>query len=170
MNAAALRAVLALPVNVLVVIPALLLWWTGSLDFAEPVALRFWLAPVCFTAGLMLMVRTIGLFTHVGEGTLAPWNPTQNLVVVGVYRHVRNPMISGVLANLLGEALLFGSWPLFAWFAVFLAGNALYMPLFEEPGLEARFGEDYRRYKANVPRWIPRLTPYEETPSESSQD
>ena len=31
----------------------------------------------------------------------------------------------------------------------------------EEPGLQRRFGDDYRRYKANVPRWVPRATPWE---------
>jgi protein-S-isoprenylcysteine O-methyltransferase Ste14 len=76
--------------------------------------------------------------------------------VLGVYRHVRNPMISGVLLNLLGEALLFGSRPIALWFAIFFAANAIYLPLVEEPGLEARFGDDYRRYRAAVPRWVPR--------------
>jgi protein-S-isoprenylcysteine O-methyltransferase Ste14 len=40
---------------------------------------------------------------------------------------------------------------------VFFIGNAIYFPLIEEKGLEKRFGDEYRDYKANVPRWIPRL-------------
>ena len=40
---------------------------------------------------------------------------------------------------------------------LFFAGNAVYFPLFEEKDLEKRFGEDYRRYKVHVPRWVPRL-------------
>ncbi len=51
--------------------------------------------------------------------------------------------------------------PLVAWLLVFVAANAIYIPLIEEPGLERRFGEDYRRYKANVPRWVPRLSPWQ---------
>jgi protein-S-isoprenylcysteine O-methyltransferase Ste14 len=39
--------------------------------------------------------------------------------------------------------------------------NALYMPLFEEPGLKRRFGADYDMYAANVPRWLPRLRPWD---------
>jgi protein-S-isoprenylcysteine O-methyltransferase Ste14 len=109
--------------------------------------------------GLSLMGATIGLFVRVGRGTLAPWSPTRRLVVQGPYRWVRNPMISGVLFVLLGETLLFRSPALLAWWAFFFLGNAIYLPLSEEPGLEARFGEDYRRYKRQVPRWIPRLTP-----------
>ena len=80
--------------------------------------------------------------------------------MVGPYRHVRNPMISGVLFILLAEALFFGSLPILAWFTVFLVVNSTYIPLVEEPGLEKRFGEEYIRYKQHVPRWIPRLTPY----------
>jgi protein-S-isoprenylcysteine O-methyltransferase Ste14 len=158
------RAVLALPANVLLIVPAILLWLTreGRLGWSlsGPGQLAFWLGLLCLAVGLTLMVRTIGLFESEGEGTLAPWNPTQKLVVTGVYRHVRNPMISGVLFNLLGEALLLRSPAVLAWFAVFFAGNAIYIPLLEEPGLERRFGEPYRRYRQAVPRWIPRLRPY----------
>lgn len=110
--------------------------------------------------GLVLFVSTVGLFARVGKGTLAPWDATRRLVVRGVYRHVRNPMIVGVMCVLLGEATLLGSLPLLGWFALFLLANALYIPLVEEPGLERRFGTDYRFYKRNVPRWIPRLRPW----------
>jgi hypothetical protein len=61
---------------------------------------------------------------------------------------------------------LFGSAGLLLWFALFALGNAVYMPLIEEPGLERRFGADYVRYKQNVPRWIPRLTPWDDTPQD----
>jgi Phospholipid methyltransferase len=70
------------------------------------------------------MYRTIRLFARAGQGTLAPWDPTRRLVIQGPYRYLRNPMISGVLAVLIGEAVLLGSPPLAAWFAVFLAANA----------------------------------------------
>jgi Kef-type K+ transport system membrane component KefB len=94
--------------------------------------------------------------------TLAPWNPTQKLVVQGVYRHVRNPMITGVSCILLGEAIFFGSPWLLGWFGLFVLVNMLYIPLGEEPGLAKRFGEDYLVYKQNVPRWIPRLRPWKD--------
>lgn len=103
------------------------------------------------------MTLTISIFATIGEGTLAPWDPPKRLVVRGVYRHVRNPMISGVLFVLLGEAILFGSMPVFVWFGVFALINAIYIPFVEERALENRFGDDYRLYKQNVPRWIPRL-------------
>jgi protein-S-isoprenylcysteine O-methyltransferase Ste14 len=56
---------------------------------------------------------------------------------------------------LVGEALIWGSALLAAWAAGFLLINHVYFILSEEPGLEERFGEDYRIYKENVPRWIP---------------
>jgi protein-S-isoprenylcysteine O-methyltransferase Ste14 len=56
-------------------------------------------------------------------------------VVRGVYRHVRNPMISGVFFVLLGEAMLAASLPILGWFIVFVVVNVVYIPLAEEPGL-----------------------------------
>jgi protein-S-isoprenylcysteine O-methyltransferase Ste14 len=111
--------------------------------------------------GLLLLVATIRLFVTVGKGTLAPWNPPRRLVIRGIYRHVRNPMIAGVFIILLGEAVLAASLPLLGWFAVFVIVNAVYISLFEEPGLVRRFGDNYLAYQQNVPRWIPRLRPWE---------
>jgi protein-S-isoprenylcysteine O-methyltransferase Ste14 len=111
--------------------------------------------------GLTLMYRTIRLFATRGEGTLAPWDPPRRLVVEGPYRHVRNPMISGVWFLLAGEALVLGSPWIAVWLAAFATANVIYMPLSEEPGLERRFGDEYRAYKRAVPAWIPRVRPWE---------
>lgn len=158
-----LRAIVVLPCMVTLVIPATLLWWKGPDTFGwwQSAPIRAALSTVgaaliCF--GLVLMAATVRLFATVGRGTLAPWNPTQRLVVHGVYRYVRNPMISGVLAILLGEAVLAVSLPIACWFLAFFTVNAVYIPLSEEPGLLQRFGEDYAEYRRNVPRWVPRLT------------
>jgi len=105
------------------------------------------------------------LFTKYGEGTPAPWDPPRKLVIIGPYRYVRNPMITGVLLVLLAEALLFGSWLIAGWMLLFLLGNVIYFPFVEEKGLEKRFGDEYLKYKARVPRWIPRLTPWEKAES-----
>ena len=110
--------------------------------------------------GLTLMYRTIALFAREGEGTLAPWDPTQKLVVRGPYRFVRNPMIVGVLAVVTGEAALFGSPALLVWATTFFVLNAIWFPLVEEPGLVKRFGDDYEAYRHHVPRWLPRRTPW----------
>ena len=164
MNRPLVKAVLILPGTALVYVPGLFLWLARDTPYAaawaDPGAARFWLGLAAGGCGLGLMLWTVTLFTRVGEGTPAPWAPPRRLVVRGPYRHVRNPMISGVLLVLLAEALLLGSWPLAAWLLVFFAANALYFPLIEEKGLEKRFGADYRVYKANVGRWIPRPRPW----------
>jgi len=161
-----LRAIILLPGVVTLLIPVTILWRTGmdSHGLWQSVPASRLLLPVigigCLCLGL-LMTATIRLFVTVGKGTLAPWEPPQRLVVKGVYRHVRNPMISGVLFVLIGESVITASVPLFRWFLIFAAINAVYIPLSEEPGLVGRFGEEYLTYKRNVPRWIPRLTPWE---------
>jgi protein-S-isoprenylcysteine O-methyltransferase Ste14 len=75
-------------------------------------------------------------------------------------------MITAVLAVLAGEAMLFGSVGLLIWFGAFFALNYINFLVYEERDLERRFGDDYRSYKRNVPRWIPRRTPW--TPGSSS--
>lgn len=158
-----LRAVLLLPLMVTVVVPGALLYGFGadSLGLWQSAPWSRFALPavgvVLALLGLTLVIATVRLFAVVGKGTLAPWDPTRKLVVRGVYRHVRNPMISGVFCLLLGEAIGAGSLPLLAWAALFLAVNAVYIPLHEEPGLVKRFGAEYEEYRRNVPRWIPRL-------------
>jgi protein-S-isoprenylcysteine O-methyltransferase Ste14 len=153
---------LLLPFVVVVIIPYWLLttfaasdtrWGDGSLIW--------WLfrsvGTVSIIVGLVLFSWCVSLFARVGQGTLAPWDPTHNLVAKGPYRFVRNPMIIGVALMLIGQALLWGSWVVGIWACVFVFINHIYFVLSEEPGLEKRFGEGYLDYRANVPRWVPRL-------------
>ncbi len=162
-----LRAIILLPGVVTLVIPGTILWREGMDTYglwqsipASRVILPL-IGVMCISLGLLLMTATIRLFETVGEGTLAPWEPPKRLVVQGVYRHVRNPMISGVLCVLLGESVLTASLPLVHWFLIFAIINLIYIPLLEEPMLVNRFGEEYVTYKRNVPRWVPRWKPWE---------
>jgi protein-S-isoprenylcysteine O-methyltransferase Ste14 len=152
-------SILLLPFMAVVVVP----WWLlGRLADVDTRWSGLWLAGVAlFACGFALFAWCIALFARVGQGTLAPWDPTQRLVAVGPYRHLRNPMISGVAAMLSGEALMFGSWVVVLWAALFVVVNHVYFIAVEEPGLERRFGESYRAFKANVPRWLPRRAPWE---------
>jgi protein-S-isoprenylcysteine O-methyltransferase Ste14 len=162
-----LRAIILLPGMVTLAIPGIILWRTGKDSWGlwqSLPAVRIILpviGVICICLGLVLMISTIRLFVTMGKGTLAPWEPPQRLVVRGIYCHVRNPMISGVLCVLLGESVLTASVPLLRWFLIFAIINAIYIPLLEEPALVRRFGEDYLVYKRNVPRWIPRWKPWE---------
>ncbi|MHB9108658.1 MAG: methyltransferase family protein [Armatimonadota bacterium] len=160
-----LRALILLPGSVMGLLPAPILHRTRGTKYAarlrRPNDPLFWLALLLGGAGLGLMVWTVRLFATVGKGTPAPWEPPKRLVVRGPYRYARNPMISGGQLILIAETLLFRSVPLAILSAFFFLVNALYFPLVEEKGLEARFGRAYRTYKAHVPRWIPRLRPWE---------
>jgi len=159
MNLELVKAVIVLPGTALVFVPGAILWLaaeSGAVPVpAGPSLPRFWCGVVLGTSGFALAAWTTRLFVTAGRGTPAPWAPPQKLVVRSPYRHVRNPMITGVLLMLGAESLFFGSWHLAGWMLAFFAGNALYFPLVEERALERRFGDDYRLYKANVPRWIP---------------
>lgn len=159
-----IRAIAALPGVVVVAVPLVVLigfganvsWGLDGVAATLPVLL----GAALIGLGFALWLWTVRLFARIGKGTLAPWDPPRRLVVEGPYRHVRNPMIAGVLAVLAGEAALFGSLPLLIWFGLFFAANVIGFQVYEEPRLERRFGEEYRTYKRNVPRWLPRRTPW----------
>ena len=112
-----------------------------------------------FLCGLGMLIWTTGLFAR-HHGSLAPWNPPPQLVIVGPYRHCRNPMISGVYAMLVGEAIAFQLPWLAAWCTAFIIGMSSNIVFHEEPVLLKRFGEAYAQYCKSVPRWIPRIRPY----------
>jgi len=120
--------------------------------------------------GLVLFAASLRQFAVRGKGTLAPWDPPRHLVVEGPYRYVRNPMISGVVFLLVGEALLLRSWPHGQWALLFLAINLVFIPLVEEPQLERRFGASYREYRQHVGRLLPRLRPWQPADRRSVRD
>lgn len=164
-----LSSLLILPGTAAVLIPALLVWaFGGPGERLEP----HWLHAASIAAGgaaglagAALAVWTFRLFMSADpKGTIAPWRPINRLVVKGPYRHVRNPMISGVLLILIGEALMLRSLPVLAWAGVFYAANTLWFALWEEPDLHRRFGADYAAYSSAVRRWLPRVRPYRATP------
>ena len=147
---------LILPVTVLILVP---LWIEDDFSINNIYALIG--DSILILAGLLVIVLTISAFIRIGKGTLAPWSPTKKLVVTGIYAHVRNPMISGVLTVLLGESLAILSLSIFIWAIAFFIINNIYFLIYEEPNLGERFGEDYRQYKSKVPRWIPAMKPYQ---------
>jgi protein-S-isoprenylcysteine O-methyltransferase Ste14 len=157
-------AVLALPVTVTVAVPAWIARRAGVQVTLPSTASDMLLAsagiPVLM-AGLILFASSLYEFFVHGRGTLAPWDPPRRLLVRGPYRYVRNPMISGVAFVLCGTALMLRSRPHAMWAVIFVLINATYISLLEEPGLEARFGEEYARYKRHVRRFLPRLTPWD---------
>jgi protein-S-isoprenylcysteine O-methyltransferase Ste14 len=119
-----------------------------------------------FVGGMFLALGIIGLldsfarFALQGVGTPAPIFPTRHLVVTGLYRFVRNPMYVAVVSAILGQGLILGNVALLAYGAVVWTLFHLFVLIYEEPTLRASFGSDYESFCAEVPRWIPRLTPW----------
>lgn len=157
-----LLAILILPFTVVIIIPYALAY-SSAQDMSWTNNLAKWpthiLGALIFVAGLAVFLWCVTLFARVGRGTLAPWDPTKSLVAAGPYRYVRNPMISGVITMIVGEALYYGSWGVAIWALFVFALNHTYFIASEEPGLEERFGSAYLEYKSKVPRWFPRLWP-----------
>lgn len=137
------------------------LWITR---FRVPAAEPRWqmlVAAALILAGLSPAFESIRRFVVVGRGTLLPTTPTEHLVVSGFYRFVRNPMYAGVLIALAGEVLLFRSRGLLLFAVLLWLCFHLFVSRYEEPTLTRRYGDEYLRFKQNVPRWLPRLKPWQ---------
>ena len=96
-------------------------------------------------------------FAVIGGGTPAPISPTKILVVRGLHRFVRNPMYLGVALVIGGQAWLFHSKHIALYMVCMLLVAHLFVVFYEEPTLHRQFGEEYDRYRASVPRWIPKM-------------
>ena len=155
-----LRDIIILPFTVTCVVPYYI-YDAGGFLLPDMLPLKI-TGGILMACGVSLVAYTVFLFNLVGKGTLAPWSPKERLVVQGPYRYCRNPMITGVLFILIGEALIFNSISILLWSVLFFSINTLYFILIEEPGLAKRFGENYRNYREHVPRWIPNIRPYKE--------
>ena len=110
--------------------------------------------------GFYFLIKTFIVFIKVGAGTIMPWDPVKRLIIAGPYAYVRNPMILSLIIILVGEAVLFGSIGTAALAVLNFIVNAIYFKYSEEPGLIKRFGNEYKEYRTNVPRWIPRMKPW----------
>ncbi len=121
--------------------------------------LRVALGIALIVPGLIPPVHAFIQFARAG-GTPMPLAPTQRLVVNGFNRFVRNPMYVGLLAAILGQALLFDSPWLVLYAAIGWIATASFVHWYEEPTLVSTYGEQYEEYRRNVPAWIPRLTPW----------
>jgi protein-S-isoprenylcysteine O-methyltransferase Ste14 len=91
------------------------------------------------------------------RGTGIPFNPPWELVVVGPYAWIRNPMLTGVFSVLFGIGFLTHSVSMVLfWTPVFVVLNAIELRLVEEPELELRLGASYSEYRQRVPMFLPR--------------
>jgi len=144
----ALLAFVALPGVVAFAAPLLLAWLDPKARGFEPLAL------IPLVGGVFLLLWCVRDFYVSGKGTLAPWAPPRNLVVVGLYRWSRNPMYVAVLLVLLGFAIAFRSRQLLGYALVVGVAFHLRVVFGEEPWLARTHGEAWQRYRERVPRWL----------------
>ena len=122
-----------------------------EMGFFAYLAIPLWLM------GAAILLWSFWNFLHEGRGTPAPIDPPRELVAVGFYRYVRNPMYVGVFLILLGHFLWFEFISLIIYLAIAFVIVHLFVTLYEEPTLKSKFGKAYEEYLKNVPRWIPRF-------------
>ncbi len=115
------------------------------------------LGAVLIAAGVLVLLDSFVRFALQGLGTPAPVFPTRHLVVTGLYRYVRNPMYVAVFAVILGQSLLLGSVRVLGYAALVGLAFHLFVLAYEEPTLRKKYGDEYKVFCSNVPRWIPRL-------------
>jgi protein-S-isoprenylcysteine O-methyltransferase Ste14 len=147
----ALLAFLALPAVVGGLFPWLLL---GSDGWRMRGSILGW--PILLF-GACILLWCVRDFYVIGKGTLAPWDPPKKLVIVGLYRLMRNPMYVGILGWVAGWSLIAGSPILAAYAGVLAISFHLRVIFYEEPTLARKFGYAWTEYRATVNRWLPKL-------------
>lgn len=138
-------------------------WWISRWEFQLSflgVELTRFVGAALILAGVAGLVDSFVRFALQGLGTPAPIAPPQHLVVTGLYRYVRNPMYVAVVAVILGQAILFGDWRLMTYGGLIWLAFHAFVLTYEEPVLAQKFGAQYEDFRANVPRWIPWLSPW----------
>ena len=115
--------------------------------------LRVVTGALLFVAGAVVMLAAAGLFRRLGTN-VRPSKPTTLIATTGPYRWTRNPMYLGMALIYAGLAIGFDGPIAFALLPLVLIGIQMQVITREERYLEAKFGDDYRRYKAEVRRWL----------------
>lgn len=125
-----------------------------------------WIAAMPSVLGFSVALGCVWDFGWTGRGTPAPIAPPKNLVVVGPYRYVRNPMYLGFATGWIGLWVVFGhAIPSFMLAVAAVAlGVHLFVVFYEEPTLRKKFGGAYIEYCRNVRRWRPRPHGWQQEP------
>jgi protein-S-isoprenylcysteine O-methyltransferase Ste14 len=132
-------------------------WWLTGLQVQHPLPAAVQAIGFLFVAsGLFVTVHVFAQFVR-ASGSPMPGAMTARLVVTGLNRYVRNPIYLGVVAILLGEALILGSPRILVYALLAWAGCAVFVRYYEEPALARRFGNEYETYRREVNAWLPRI-------------
>jgi protein-S-isoprenylcysteine O-methyltransferase Ste14 len=127
-------------------------WQPGS---SRPAALVV-VGAILIAAGCCCLLLAFGQFALDGLGTPLPQAPTEQLVVRGLYRYVRNPMYLALQAIIIGQAVLLARPVLLIYAAAVAVATVCFVKLYEEPTLARKYGQQYQQYRQQVPGWLPR--------------
>jgi len=146
-------------------LPWLILSATRDLGWLHmPIGGLRWLGVLAIGLGVYLYVWSLVSLLRRGTSAL-PGQPPTALATSGWYGRVRHPLLLGVVLILLGEAIATASLALLAFALAYWAWLHVFVRLKEEPDLQRVFGDQYRAYAAEVPRWIPRARPWRDSQS-----
>ncbi len=116
---------------------------------------QVWRVPsgvVVVLAGILLMATGRRLLMGLGTN-VSPFQPTTALATNGIYGRTRNPLYSGGTLVMFGIAIVFA----LDWLVLLILPSMLILHFGvvrrEEQYLELKFGDEYRRYKSQVPRY-----------------
>lgn len=112
-------------------------------------------AALLATLGIAVCIAGVTAFRR-ARTTVDPLHPERasRLVVVGIYRHTRNPMYLGFALLLAGIAAWSGGWIGWAALALYVAWIDRLQIVPEERALRARFGDDFDDYCRRARRWL----------------
>jgi protein-S-isoprenylcysteine O-methyltransferase Ste14 len=146
---------LRIPPPIVTALCAALMWATGRFVALGVFAPQRGLAIAILTVALALMLAAAMQFAR-ARTTINPMRPerSSHLVTTGVFAWSRNPIYLADLLALVAVALWIGHLFAFAGCALFVAWINRYQIAPEEAALSERFGDDYRRYRHRVRRWI----------------
>ena len=129
------------------------------LDWGWPVAAplaaspRPWLALALAGVGVVIALAAFAQFRK-AKTNVQPHKPTTAIITAGPYAYTRNPLYVALALFHGAVAIAAGN----VWALLLLAPALLVVRYFviarEERYLEAKFGEEYLRYKARVRRWL----------------
>jgi len=142
-------------------------FWMSHWQFEAPffgMPLFRFVGAILTTLGAIGLLDSFARFAVQGVGTPAPVFPTRHLVVTGLYRYVRNPMYAAVVGTILGQSLILGNMKLLEYGGLVWLLFHLFVLVYEEPTLKTSFGPEYKLFCSEVPRWIPRFTPWKGRP------
>jgi protein-S-isoprenylcysteine O-methyltransferase Ste14 len=135
------------------VLAGLALDWLMPLAFIPSAIPAGWLGALVFALALALFAWAIATMTRAGS-SVPTSRPTTTIVDTGPYRFTRSPIYLSMLVGLIGLAIAVNS----LWLLLTLVPFALVIRYGvvarEEAYLERKFGDQHRRYRARVRRWL----------------